>query len=84
MVKNLKKLIEQVAKEKNLPEWIVERSLKNAIALAIKKDRRIRDEVNVELQDDQIKVFLVKRTNGKTTIPLDISTEDVNRIAAYA
>lgn len=84
MVKNLKKLIEQVAKEKNLPEWIVERSLKNAIALAIKKDRRIKEEVNVELQDDQIKVFLVKRTNGKTTIPLDISTEDVNRIAAYA
>lgn len=84
MVKNLKKLIEQVAKEKNLPEWIVERSLKNAIALAIKKDMKLKEEVNVEIEDDQIKVFVVKRTNGKTAIPLSISTEDVNRIAAYA
>jgi N utilization substance protein A len=37
MVRNLKKLIEQVAKDKNLPEWIVEKALKNSIVLAIKK-----------------------------------------------
>lgn len=79
MVKNLKRLIEQVAKEKNLPEWIVERSLKNAIALAIRKDRRIKDTaLEVELNEDSIKVFT------KDGEPLDISTEDINRIAAYA
>ena len=47
MVKSLRKLIDQVAKEKNLPEWIVERSLNNAIAIAIKKDRRIREDLEV-------------------------------------
>ncbi|MEN3028936.1 MAG: transcription termination factor NusA [Aquificaceae bacterium] len=85
MVKNLKKLIEQVAKEKNLPEWIVERSLKNAIALAIKRDRRIREELEVHLEEDRIKVCIVRRRNGEVAkFPLDISTEDVNRIAAHA
>ncbi len=85
MVKNLKKLIEQVAKDKNLPEWVVERSLKNAIALAIKKDRRIRDDLEVHLEDDQIRVCVVRRKNGEVVkLPLDISTEDVNRIAAHA
>lgn len=85
MVKNLKKLIEQVAKDKNLPEWVVEKSLKNAIALAIKRDRRIKEELEVHLEDDQIKVCIVRRKNGELAkFPLDISTEDVNRIAAHA
>ncbi|MCS6998027.1 MAG: transcription termination factor NusA [Aquificaceae bacterium] len=85
MVKNLKKLIEQVAKDKNLPEWIVERSLKNAIAIAIKRDRRIREELEVHLEEDRIKVCIVRRKNGEVAkFPLDISTEDVNRIAAHA
>ena len=85
MVKNLRKLIEQVAKDKNLPEWIVERALKNAIALAIKKDRKLKEELEVDLEDDQIRVYMVRRKNGETVkLPLDISTEDINRIAAYA
>ncbi len=85
MVKNLKKLIEQVAKDKSLPEWIVEKSLKNAIAIAIKKDRRIREDLEVHLEDDQIRVCVVRRRNGELVkLPLDISTEDVNRIAAHA
>ncbi len=85
MVKNLKKLIEQVAKDKNLPEWIVERSLKNAIALAIKRDRRIRDDLEVHLEEDQIRVCIVRRKNGELAkLPLDITPEDVNRIAAHA
>ncbi|SHK39826.1 transcription termination factor NusA [Thermocrinis minervae] len=81
MVKNLRKLIEQVAKEKNLPVWTVERALKDAIAVAIKKDRKIRDYLDVELEDEGIKVFLVRK-EGKE--PLDISPEDLNRLAAYA
>ena len=85
MVKNLKKLIEQVAKEKNLPEWIVEGALKNAIALAVKKDRKLKEHLQVELLEEGIKVYIVRRNNSETVrLPLDISTEDVNRIAAYA
>ncbi|MCS7171560.1 MAG: transcription termination factor NusA [Aquificaceae bacterium] len=85
MVKNLKKLIEQVAKDKNLPEWVVERSLKNAIAIAIRKDRRIRDELEVHLEEDQIRVCVLRKRNGEVDkFPLDISPEDVNRIAAHA
>ncbi len=85
MVKNLKRLIEQVAKDKNLPEWVVERALKNAIALAIKKDRRLKEDIEVSLEEDQIRVYVVRRANGEMVrFPLDISTEDVNRLAAHA
>ncbi len=85
MVKNLKKLIEQVAKEKNLPEWTVENALKNAIALAVKKDRKLKENIQVELLEDGIKVYIVRRKNSEEiTFPLDISTEEINRIAAYA
>jgi N utilization substance protein A len=85
MVKNLKKLIEQVAKEKNLPEWTVENALKNAIALAVKKDRKLKENLRVELLEEGIKVYIVRRKNSEElTFPLDISTEEVNRIAAHA
>jgi len=85
MVKNLKKLIEQVAKEKNLPEWTVENALKNAIALAVKKDRKLKENLQVELLEEGIKVYIVRRKNSEElTFPLDISTEEVNRIAAHA
>ncbi|MFN7065289.1 MAG: transcription termination factor NusA [Aquificaceae bacterium] len=85
MVKRLRKLIEQVAKEKNLPEWIVERSLKNAIAIAIKRDKGIREDLEVHLEDDHIRVCVIRRKNSEISkSPLDISTEDLNRIAVYA
>lgn len=85
MVKSLKKLIEQVAKEKNLPEWIVERSLKNAIAIAIKKDRKIKEDLEVHLEEDHIRVCIIRKRNGEAEkVPLDISTEDLNRISVYA
>ncbi|RUM29430.1 MAG: transcription termination factor NusA [Aquifex sp.] len=86
MVKGaIQKLIEQVAKEHDLPERIVERALKNAIAIAIKKDKKIRDELEVDFTDEGIKVYVIRRKgNKKIKFPLDISPEDVNRIAAYA
>ena len=85
MVKNIRKLIEQVAKEKDLPERVVEYALKNAIAIAIKKDKRIKDNLDIEFTDEGIKVYVVrKKGKRKDRFPLDISTEDVNRIAAYA
>ncbi len=85
MVKSIRKLIEQVAKEKDLPERVVEYALKNAIALGVKKARKIKDEIDVEFEDEGIKTYIVKRKDGrKVRFPLDISTEDLNRIAAYA
>ncbi len=85
MVKNIRKLIEQVAKEKDLPERVVEYALKNAIAIAIKKDKRIREPLDIEFTDEGIKVYVVKgKGKRKSRLPLDISTEDVNRLAAYA
>ena len=86
MVKaQLQKLIEQVATEHDLPERIVERALKNAIITAIRKERRIKDELEVEFTDEGIKVYVVKKKgNKKFKFPLDISTEDLNRLAAYA
>ncbi len=83
MVKNIKKLIEQTAKEKDLPERVVESALKKAIAVAIKKDKNIKDFLEVEFEDGEIKVYVINKRDNKKT-PLDISTEDVNRIAAYA
>ncbi len=85
MVKNIRRLIEQVAREKDLPERVVEYALKNAIAIAIKKDKRIRENLDIEFTDEGIKVYIVRRKGKrKERLPLDISTEDVNRIAAYA
>ncbi len=85
MVKNIRKLIEQVAKEKDLPERVVEYALKNAIVIAVKKAKRIRENLDVEFTDEGIKVYIVRRKGKKKErFPLDISTEDINRIAAYA
>ncbi len=81
MVKNIKKLIEQVAKEKDLPERVVEYALKNAIAIAVKKDKRLRENLDIEFTDEGIRVYIVR---GKERLSLEISTEDINRIAAYA
>ncbi|NPB06556.1 MAG: transcription termination factor NusA [Aquificae bacterium] len=86
MVKSeIEKLIEQVAKEHDVPEKIVEKALKNAIAIAIKRDKGIREELEVDFTDEGIKVYTVKRQgNKKLKFPLNISPEDVNRIAAFA
>jgi len=81
MVRNLKKLIEQVAKDKNLPEWLVEKALKNSIVLAIKKDKKLKNNLEVELTEDGIKVYQVRKGEK---FPLDIVPEELDRIAAYA
>ncbi len=85
MVKSIRKLIEQVAKEKDLPERVVEYALKNAIALGVKKAKKIKEEIDVDFTDEGIKTYIVRRKGGrKARFPVDISTEDLNRIAAYA
>lgn len=83
MVKNLKKLIEQVAKEKDIPEWSVEKALKNAIALAIRKDKNLKQPLEVHLENDSIKIYMLNKKGSGERVPMDISTEDINRIAAY-
>lgn len=79
MVKNIKKLIESVAKEKDIPAKVVEKALKNAIAYGLKKEKHLRGRINIEFDEntDTISAFI-----GNTR--LDISPEDLNRIAAYA
>ncbi len=85
MVKNIKKLIEHVAKEKDLPERVVEYALKNAIAIAVKKAKRIKDTLDIEFSEEGIRVYIVrKKGRDKIRFPLEISPEDINRIAAYA
>ena len=85
MVRNIRKLIEQVAREKDLPERVVEYALKNAIAIAIKKDKKIKEHLDIEFTEDSIKVYIVRgKGRDKERFPLDITTEDVNRIAAFA
>ncbi len=84
MVTNIRRLIEQVAKEKDLPERVVEYALKNAIAIAVKKSKGIREPVDIEFTDEGIKAYVVDRRKGGGRTLLDISTEDINRIAAYA
>lgn len=81
MVKNIKKLIETVAKEKDIPAKIVEKALKNAIAYGIKKEKHIRAKVYIEFESDEtISAYII----GKEKTKIDISSEDLNRIAAYA
>ncbi len=79
MVKNIKKLIESVAKEKDIPAKVVERALKNAIAYGLKKEKHLKGKVYVEFDEDtdSINAYM-------GSIRLDISPEDLNRIAAYA
>ncbi len=82
MVKNIKKLIDSVAKEKDIPAKIVENALKNAIAYGIKKEKHIRGKIYVDFDEGEDVAAYV--FSGKDKIRLDISAEDLNRIAAYA
>ncbi len=82
MVKNIQKLIESVAKEKDIPVKIVENALKNAIAYGIRKEKHIRGKILIDFgEDDTISAYII---SGNDRTKLDISTEDLNRIAAYA
>ncbi len=82
MVKNIQKLIESVAREKDIPAKIVENALKNAIAYGIRKEKHIRGKIFIDFEeDDTISAYIV---SGKDKMRLDISAEDLNRIAAYA
>lgn len=79
MVKNIKKLIESVAKEKDIPVKVVEKALKNAIAYGLKKEKHIKGKVYIEFDEETDSIIASVGSER-----LDISPEDLNRIAAYA
>ncbi len=59
-VEQIKRLIEQVAKERDVKESLVEKALKDAIVTAIKKGKGVRGHLIVEFTDEGIKPYLVE------------------------
>ena len=61
-MEQIRKLIEKIAEERDVKETLVEKALKDAIATAIKKGKRLPKETNliVEFTDEGIKPFLIE------------------------
>ena len=59
-VEQIKRLIEQVAKERDVKESLVEKALKDAIVTAIKKGKGVKGHLIVEFTDEGIKPYLVE------------------------
>ncbi|RTZ69371.1 MAG: transcription termination factor NusA [Aquificaceae bacterium] len=59
-LQQLKKLIEQIARERDVKESLVEKALKDAIVTAIKKGKGIKGNLIVEFTEDGIKPYLVE------------------------
>jgi len=61
-LEQIKKLIEKIAEERDVKEALVEKALKDAIATAIKKGKKLPREANliVEFTEEGIKPFLVE------------------------
>jgi N utilization substance protein A len=59
-LEQIKRLIEQIAKERDVKESLVEKALKDAIATAIKKAKNIKGNVIVEFTEEGIKPYLVE------------------------
>lgn len=80
----LKNVIETVAKEKNVPEDVVERALKEGILLAVKKEYRIKDRESVKVvfdkDKDELRVFVKKKVSPYVTDQgTEISLEDARQ-----
>ncbi|WP_028950782.1 transcription termination factor NusA [Sulfurihydrogenibium subterraneum] len=75
----LKNVIETVAKEKNIPEQVIERALKDGIFVAVKKEYKLRNDqikVNYDKEKDELKVLVKKKVtpfveNEKKEISLE-------------
>ncbi len=59
-VEQIKRLIEQIAKERDVKESLVEKALKDAIVTAIKKGKNIKGNLIVEFTEEGIKPYLVE------------------------
>lgn len=77
----LKNVIETVAKERNIPEEVIERALKDGILLAVKKEFKIKDRDTVKVvfdkNKDELKVFVKKKVSPFVSDEVrEISLED--------
>ena len=59
-LEQIKKLIEQIAKERDVKESLVEKALKDAIVTAIKKGKNVKGNLIVEFTPEGIKPYLVE------------------------
>ena len=59
-VEQIRKLIKQIAQERDVKESLVEKALKDAIVTAIKKGKNIKGNPIVEFTDEGIKPYLVE------------------------
>ncbi|WP_457641585.1 transcription termination factor NusA [Persephonella sp.] len=83
MAVKLKNVIEAVAKEKNVPEEIIERALIDGITAAVKKEYGYKDNVKVifDKESDELKVLLKKKVTPFVENPKrDISLEEAKSI----
>ncbi len=82
MAIKLKNVIETVAKEKNVPEEVIEKALIEGIRAAVKKEFGYKDNVRVvfDKENDELKVFLRKRVTPFVENPKrDISLEEAKK-----
>ncbi|MEZ0322954.1 MAG: transcription termination factor NusA [Hydrogenothermaceae bacterium] len=78
----LKNVIETVAKEKNIPEEVVEKALKEAILLAVKKELKLKEGVKVifDKEKDELKVLVRKKVSPLISDPnREISLEEAKQ-----
>ena len=59
-LEQIRKLIERIAKERDVKESLVEKALKDAIVTAIKRGKNIKGNLIVEFTDEGIKPYLVE------------------------
>ncbi len=82
MSMKLKNVIETVAREKNVPEEIIEEALKEGIRTAVKKEFGYRDNVKVifDKDKDELKVLIKKKVTPFVENPRrDISLEEAKK-----
>lgn len=67
----LKNVIETVAKEKNIPEEVVEKALKDGILVAVKKELKLKEGVKVifDKEKDELKVLVRKKVTPFVSDP---------------
>lgn len=80
----LKNVIETVAKEKNIPEEVVEKALKEGILLAVRKEFKIKDRDAVRIlfdkNKDELKVILRKKVSPFVSDPVsEIALEEAKK-----
>jgi len=82
-VEQIRKLIKQIAQERDVKESLVEKALKDAIVTAIKKGKNIKGNLIVEFTDEGIKPYLVelkeifeekKKQRGKFLISINTNS----------